>query len=191
MLNTINNPTGIDNYIYKLQELLYNRLCTAWSVNANSYQSYGRCYRNKTADGFIAEVFTNGAEYKEVYWDDTLKAISFFGISDQIKLGGGTVLNAVNIHLVFFVNLTAIKAAIAHRADEEARLDVLKIIGNHSFGFMPESIDLNIANVLKEYPGSRRDNRLTVVDMHPFHCFRINLLLNYNPNKNCSSLKLK
>jgi hypothetical protein len=112
--------------------------------------------------------------------------ISFFGITGSIKAG-----SQADVHMVFFADLSQLALkdhtgqTISHRADEELRQMVLKIIGKYSFGFNYVSTDLWLENVLKEYPGSRREERMIAVDMHPVHCFRINLTLNYNPNKNC------
>lgn len=185
MLNTITTPTGIDVPIKRLQEKLHSSLLAKWGINTNLYQSYGRCYRNKKDDGYIAEVFQSdsaagGIDYKEVYWNDTLAAISFFGLSGQQEYQTGGI--SIGVHLVFFVNLKTLKSSITHRADEEVRRDVISSIGKNAFGFQLDSVELWSENVLREYPGSRRDDRLKRVDMHPVHCFRLNLTLNTGTN---------
>lgn len=191
MLIVKTNPVGIDLYIQRLQTKLHNALIDAahWNLSDPSkYECYGRCNRNKTKDGYIAEVYTGGNDYKEVYWNDALTAISFFGISNQVKR---TVGAEADVHLVMFADLNklALKdkdgSTIAHRSDEELRQMVLGVIGKNSFGFTVQSVEMWIENVLKEYPGSRRDDRLKYVDMHPVHSFRINLNIKYNPDKNC------
>ena len=191
MLITKTNPEGIDWYIQQLQTKLHTRLIAAdeWNLaDPDKYKCYGRCYRNKKDNGYIAENYEGNSEYGEVYWDDTLTAISFFGLTNSVKAG---INHEADIHLVFFVDLDklALKdksgTTIAHRADEEVRNSVQQIIGNSSFGFQYVSTELWLENVLREYPGTRRDERLKHVDMHPVHCFRINLKLIYNPNKNC------
>lgn len=185
---TRTNPAGIDLYIQKLQTKLHDMLVGAnyWNLSDQSqYRAYGRCYRNKTDDGYVAENYESAGEYKEVYWSDELAAVSFFGISSNVKTG------EADVHLVFFANLEKLALkdtegdVVTHRADEELRLMVQRIIGKSAHGFQYESTELWIENVLREYPGSRRDARLKAVDMHPVHCFRINLKLLYNPNKIC------
>lgn len=186
MLNVKEDPVGIDVYIRKFQEKLYSSLMETWGLNPENaddekrYQCYGRCYRNKKSNGYVAEVFESGKDYKEVYWNDTLSAISFFGISDSIE---HNVAEKANVHLVFFVDLKKLKPSINSRADEEVRADVIKLVQAGLFGFKYESMDLWLENVLKEYSGSYRDERLKAVDMHPVHCFRLNFSLNYNINK--------
>lgn len=189
MLITKTNPVGIDVVIQQLQIKLHAELIAAWNlVNPDQYECYGRCYRNKTDDGYIAEVYTSDNNYKEVYWNDSLTAISFFGMSGSVKNG---IKSEADVHLVFFVNLAKLALKdrqnnlITHRADEEVRKTVSTIIGKYSFGFNFQSTELWLENVLREYPGSRRDKRLNAVDMHPVHCFRINLKLLFDPNKIC------
>jgi hypothetical protein len=191
MLSIKINPVGIDYHIQQLQTKLHTDLIDAdhWALaDAAQYEAYGRCHRNKTDDGYIAEVFHSGNEYKEIFWNDTLTALSFFGISNTIKRG---VNNEADVHFVMFANLAKLAlvdadgTVIAHRADEELRQMVTGITGKYSFGFKIQSVDLWLENVLREYSGSRRDDRLKYVDMHPVHCFRINLKLLYNPNKIC------
>lgn len=192
MLIVKTNPAGIDWYIQQLQTLLHNRLIDAdhWNLADNTkYEAYGRCNRNRTENGYKAEVYTGNNKYKEVYWDDALTAISFFGISGTpIKQG---VKSEADVHFVMFANLTklALKdkndTVIAHRADGELRIMVQNIIGKNSFGFSYVSTELWLENVLREYYGSIRDERLKYVDMHPVHCFRINFKLLFDPNKIC------
>jgi hypothetical protein len=182
MLITKTNPVGIDVAIQNLQAYLHKQLVKAWSLTGDSdpaFESYGRVYKNKKDTGYVAEVYTGNNEYKEVYWNDTLKAISWFGLSDKIEFDKQ---NINKVHLVFFVNIEKLKPGISHRADEEIRNEIQKLFGYSLFGFSWESIELGIDNVLREYPGSRRDEGLKVVDMHPIHCFRINLKCIYDTN---------
>jgi len=186
MLNVITNPSGIDVPIRKFQERLHKQLMTAWGLDTTDqvqnakYQCFARCYRNKKDNGYIAEVFETGKDYRDLYWDDTLAALSFFGITSSEH----DIEEKAKVHLIFFVDLKKLKPTLTHRADEEVRLDVLKLIQTANNGFTFDSVDLWLENVLKEYNGSYRDERLKKVDMQPVHCFRINFTLNYNI-KNC------
>jgi hypothetical protein len=185
MLITKTNPVGVDYHIQALQTRMHDQLVAEWQLSDSTvYQCYGRCDRNRKDSGYVAEVFSGGTDYREVYWNDNLTALSFFGLSGVVKKG---VLSEADVHLVFFANLTrlALKDSegntITHRADEELRIQVERIVGKYSNGFTYLSTELWLENVLREYPGSRDQLK----DMHPIHCFRINLKLSYNPNKNC------
>lgn len=187
MLTIITDPVGIDVPIRKLQEKLHRELMVKWGLDPLVaeenilYKSYPRCYRNRKGNGYVAEVYTSSSQYSEVYWDDNLNALSFFGIGNSVKNG---MAEKAEVHLVFFVNLAKLKPLLTNRADEEVRLDVLNTVQKFNFGFTYNGLDLGIENVLREYPGSYRDERLRNVDMHPVHCFRLNFSLIYNKN-NC------
>lgn len=185
MLVVRNNPIGIDWYVQRLQTYIHGQLLTRWAIDTAQYNAYGRCYRNKEVggSGYIAENYTSSGNYKEVYWDSSLSAISFFGLSGNILRKNASAM--ADVHLVFFTDLAKLKPSVAHRADEEVRQDVTNLLQASQWGFMHQSTEFGIENVLKEYPGSRRDDRLKYVDMHPVHCFRLNLKLIYDPNKIC------
>lgn len=171
-------PTGIDIHIQKLQRFLYPQLKKAWGISDDvSYDSYGRAYRNQTADGFIPEVYVGNKEYKELFFDDRLKALSFFGVGESIKYNAGTATAAV--FLTFMVNLSQIKGGTT-RADEEAHIDVQRLLQPGRSGFDMVSFETGIDNVLKEYSGWRKDKGMKYRDFQPFHLFRINMSLTYN-----------
>jgi len=147
------------------------------------YQAHGRCYRNQKQDGYIAEVYMGGKEYREVYLDDRFKAISFFGLTESGI--GVKIANTVEVHLIYFLNIDLVKPGILHRADEEVRKDVQALVDTPIFGFTLTGIELGIDRVFQEYAGtilaSRANlNGLKFRDMHPYHCFRFDFDLTYN-----------
>lgn len=188
MLSLKTNPVGKDWYIQGLQKRLHSELVAAWGISESEYISYGRAYRNRTDNGYKAEVFVGDREYKEVYWDDRYTVVSFFGQSGSEKQG---IKAECDIHVVFFVDLAKLAlnnkagSTISHRSDEEVRQTVTRIIGRHSNAFTLMSVDLWLENVLREYDGTIRDMGLKYLDMHPVHCFRLNLKLIYDRNKIC------
>jgi len=188
MLITKTNPTGVDSQIQKLQTDIHKKLMTRWGLDMNDstqnalYECYGRCYRNKKDTGYVAELFLGGKDYKDAYWNDNLYALSFFSEDSRVVAEKGQA--KVNVAIIFFVNLEKLKPSIAHRADEEVRQDVILSIGTFNNSFHYEGFETGIENVLREYPGSRRDEGLKAVDMQPIHSFRINLSLIYK-NNNC------
>ncbi|MBO9151924.1 hypothetical protein ACFOTA_06885 [Chitinophaga sp. GCM10012297] len=176
----------MDIPIQKLQGYLFSKLPAVWGITPAEYSAYGRCYRNQKDDGYVAEVYTGNREYREVYLDDTVSALSFFGISGDTELD---IASTASVHLVFFVNLEKLKPAIGHRGDEEVRVDVLNLIKGGIYGFTVTEISTGIERVLQEYAGTtmaQRDNLdgLYARDMHPYHCFRFDFELRYNIN-NC------
>lgn len=172
------SPKGIDIHIQKLQRFLYPALKTLWGITDDvAFDAYGRAYRNQVKDGAVPEAYIGGNEYREVLFDDRRKAISFFGVGESIKYNVGTA--TAPVFIVFMVNLAEIKGGLS-RADEEVHVDVQKLLQPGRSGFEILSFETGIENVFKEYPGWRRNPGLKYRDMHPFHCFRINLSLTYN-----------
>jgi hypothetical protein len=119
-----------------------------------------------------------------VYYDDSLKASCFFGITNPIEID---TINRADIHLVFFVNLATLKPLSVQRADEEVRSEVVSVLDGGLFHSTVTSVEMGIEGSLREYRGSLRDDRLKFVDMHPVHCFRIDLEIEYENINNCNS----
>lgn len=181
MLVLKTKPVGLDAIVQRFQTALHDKLVRVWGLSTDElkklYVAHGRCYRNKTADGYKAEVYTGGSEYGDPLWDDTLRAISFVGVSQTIQ-----ATDTSKAHLAFFVDVAKIYPAITHRADEEIRRDVLQAIGANLGGFKVESIETGIDRVLAEYSATKKLLEAKM-DMHPVHCFRVNLSFAYDPNK--------
>lgn len=192
MIISINTPRGIDNAIQKLQGYLQSSLFAIWGIDpldpvaSADYIFYPLVYRNQDENnGYIAELYTGDGNYKEVFFDDQVKkGFSWFGMSPRIS---ADVNPAVDIHLVTFARLDELYPSIIHRADNEIREDFIKVFEAPLFGFKLLSTEIWLQNVLKEYPGSRRDNRLRAADMGKNHAFRLNLRLEFTPGPECSN----
>jgi hypothetical protein len=180
MLYIKNNPVGIDKPIISLQRVLFSTLKTKWGLTDQKYNSFGRAYRNKTDNGFIAEVFSGGNDYREVYFDDNVSATSFFGTGQESPVDGTLV--TANVHLVFFVDLTKIKSG-TNRNDEEARLDVFNVLSTvgAASGWVVNKQVTGIDKVLAEYTETRKDKGLLARDQQPLHCFRFDCQVFYQP----------
>lgn len=186
-LVTKENNIGVDVYIDRLQKILYLQLKKVWEITDDiSYQCYPRCYRNKTDNGFVAETFTGGAngEYQDVYYDSSIAASSFFGITIDDKVTEDEQ-QTIGVHLVFFCNLKNIYPAQTERFDLQARLSVQKILDSYgaSRGFLLKSVSTGLDKCLAEYPKSKQDINLKIQsDQQPGHCFRFDMqLINYTP----------
>lgn len=172
------SPTGIDIHIQKLQRFLFSELKKTWGItNDVFFDCYGRAYRNQVKDGFIPEAYIGNKEYREILFDDNRKAITFFGVGENIRYNHGTA--TAPVYLIVMVNLAQIKGGIT-RADEETHVDVQKLLQPGRSGFEMLEFLTGIENVFKEYSGWRAKDGMKYRDMQPFHCFRINLSLTYN-----------
>lgn len=189
MLNSRTSPSGVDFHIGRLQTYLHNHIVPGY-LATDAYHSYDRVYRNKTSDGYAAEAYIGGTQYKDVYYDNATALISFFGLGNPVNTSG--VMHEAPVHLVFFANLDLITTlknsaggSVSHRADEELVKMIADKLGAAAFGFSINSIERGFEACLREYPGSRAKSLQYGADMQPGFCFRINMTLTYNPKKYC------
>lgn len=170
--------TGIDIPIQKLQIVLYNKIKTLWGVTDQTFNMYGRAYRNQTNDsGYTPEIYKGNNEYSDAYFDDTLAGSAFFGLGENEKIDKGDT--TADVFIIFMVNLPKIKPGTT-RNDEEARVDMERICLQRDYGFFLNGIVIGIDNVFKEYSGYKKTKGITFRDMHPWHCFRLNFKVTYN-----------
>lgn len=166
-------PVGIDRIIDSIQVTLFNKL--GWdSLPSVTYESNHRAYKNETEGGIIPEIYDGVKEYREVYFDDTVSANSFFLVDDSRT---GDKLYTIIVSIIFQIKLDKIFPNITHRADEEAHKQVLDVLERTTLVKI-NSLQTGIANV---YSGllvvqSKLDN------MQPFHVFRVDMDVNY---ENC------
>ncbi len=179
MGNVIKTPiTGIDIPIQKYQTVLYNALLAKWPISGNTFNMYGRAYRNQTPDGYTPEIYKGNDEYADSYFDDTLYGSAFWGVGESTKVSLSGDITA-NVFVIFMVDLSKIKPA-ATRNDEEARIDVERIAMARNNGFFLTGIITGIDQVFKDYSGYKAVKGIKFRDMQPWHCFRLNFQVTYN-----------
>lgn len=176
MIITKTNPVAEDVMIQALQTFLYNQLQKVWQIQPSDYTAYGRVYRNQTDDGYTPEVYMGGNEYKDSFFDDSVKVSSFFGIGENQTYNGGL---QTQVFLIFMVRVDLLKPNIAWRADAEIRNDVENLLKTGRKNFMLKGVETGIDNVFREYSGWKKKEGIKFRDTHPWHCFRINLSVNY------------
>ena len=169
MLYLKKNPIGIDGVIDRIQSTLFRRLCKRWSIEESEYDSYCRAYKNQTKNGYVPEFYIGNKEYKELFVNDTISATSFFLSGDKVKKVGSGFQSELSV--IFFVDISKLKN-ISHRADDEVRNDVIQSLPDFNELI---SVETGINNVFREFSQSSIKFR----DMHPLHCFRLNLIVNY------------
>lgn len=121
MIYTRTNPVGIDAVIQPLQESLYD-LCESWG----DIDGFGRVYLNRKGDRIVPEHYNKDGEYREVLTND-MKVATYFFVESDVVSASGSCLSKNNVDLYFFVNVKEAKPDVGHYADEEVRLDVLRI----------------------------------------------------------------
>ena len=192
------NPQGMDYWIQAFQIRMYNKILDIWGISPAQYSCFGRAYRNNTADGYIPEFYDPsigayvGSDGNNnaggLFFQDTLAAMSFFGLVDPIKVEGGQ--STAKVQLLFFVDLDKItpggltaQQAGGQRLDDVAVQDVQNYIQSNGNNFTVQAIYKDIDKVLERYSGSNKKRALQD-DMHPKFCFRIDLQLVYITENN-------
>lgn len=186
------NAYGEDYWIENLKNGLYTRLQSVWGVTDQTYNAFGRAYRNNTDDGYIPEFYNpatktytggSGKSAGGLFYQNTLAAMSFFGVTDPVNVENG--VNKLKVLLMFFVNLNSITPggitnAQGQRLDDVCISDVQNYIQSNGSNFEVKAVYKDIDKVLERYSGTLK-RRALKDDMHPKFCFRIDLELRYNP----------
>ncbi len=192
---TLPFATGLDSFVQNLQTALYNKLTPLWTLTTDTYNQFGRVYRNKTKDGYVPEFYnptipgyvagTGTSSGGGMFFEDSLAVLSFFGLRDPDGNDKGT--HTAKMDLYFFVNLSKITPAGIPLADQQGQRldeicvnDVRNYLQSSGRNFTVHNTFKDIDKVLERYSGTFK--RLTMDrDMHPNFCFRIELELRYNP----------
>lgn len=182
MLTLKDTPVGIDTVINNINALVYDEL--NWRTTdidfPVKYAAYHRALKNPKNGGIIPEVYVVGedrftsGEYSEVLYDDTVDASSFFYVEDtQTPVDSGRMFNTT-LSMVFQVNLDAVATGVQHRGDAEIHRVVVNAINKGFYGKV-SGITTGISNVYSEFDQSQ----IQFTDMHPFHCFRVDVDVTY------------
>jgi hypothetical protein len=174
-------PIGVDIPIAGLQKLLYNSLLPIWitaNPKAQPYTSYDRCYAELIDTGYVPKMpVQNSAgvlEYAALSFDpDTNAAVSFAHVNGDIKHDWKSGTSTAQVQWFFAVDLSQIKPNVQdHRADEEARNDVLRVIYSNA-NFELNGWVIGYKNVFKEFSGQLTEDKKEGLDLQPLHVFRI------------------
>jgi len=167
-------PVGLDVSVEAIKDLVYG-LKDYWNVDLDGY---GRCYPSFNKDNNRKEIefYTGNNESKNVVYAEQNKF--FFTAEYNIdRVGNGFAKTKVDLY--FIVNTKQIYPNIPHRADEEVRLDVWRLLEQSSkvSGF---NVVVDIDKVFNKYDYDYRD------DLHPYHCFKYEIeLTEYDVNQTC------
>jgi hypothetical protein len=161
MKYTKTTPVGLDKKIQFIQNSIYDRIQSLWGLTESQILSYGRVYRIKTEEGEVLRWYSSGIDYSEhdMGLDDKYAVQFFFTASDDRSFDTDF---EVEVGLNFFVNLSTVKPSVTHRADEEVKWDVYKLLkpSERFLGFSAPDVPYKW-------------------DLQPYHAFKVNLKLTY------------
>ena len=174
------SPVGIDTVINNINDLVYTEL--DWlSTNDNpvNYTAYHRALKNPKNGGIVPEVYeidtnTRTGEYSEVFYNDRVDASSFFYVDDNIGTTDNGRIFDTTVSMVFQIDLSKVADNIKHRGDAEIHRVVCNAINKGKYGKV-SGLVTGIPNVYSEF----QQDQIQFTDMHPFHCFRVDVAVTY------------
>jgi hypothetical protein len=176
------SPVGIDTVINNINDLVYTELdwLSTDEENPVNYTAYHRALKNPRGAGLVPEVYNleNGStfgEYTEALYDDSLDASSFFYTSNLIDTIDNGRMFSTTLSMVFQVDLSKVADNIKHRGDAEIHRIVVNAINKGIYGKV-SSVVTGISDVYSEFDQSQ----IEFTDFHPFHCFRVDIDVNYS-----------
>lgn len=185
------NPVGIDVEVYKIQKAIHNAFNVLWNQNGeaeNGIICYPRCYinfkkRNKNtiyAERIIEYFDASELETTEDYIDTNVdykdildgeeNRMIILDTYDFFPVERSQNFESALVECIFIVNLNKTHPTIKHRADEEVRIQVKKVLEK-----IPNVTIHRMVRSLNKVFGDLRYS--TTLDMHPLHCFKVILSL--------------
>lgn len=187
MNNLKNNLFGIDSTIQSIQIDLYNQLLSAWEGDIDGY---GRVYKNinqrtnsfNVGNSYIPEWYNSlQKDYEDLYYNDNKSCVFCFIVGDR-DTTEDSVLYTTDAKCVFMVDLSKIYSGSSERLDAKAHRDATEVLRNFGYNkFQINGIDKGIDSVFSDFDTSK----VKFDDMHPLHCFSVNLNLEYYLTDKC------
>lgn len=184
------NPVGIDSVIHVIQQTVNAAFDAKWNDGTSEHGiiCYPRCYlnfkrRNKSTiygeqiiEYFDASEVNNSGDYidtnndyKDILDGEENKMIILTNY-DAFPINATQNYESSFVECIFIVNLNKTHPHIKHRADEEIRVEVKKVLGS-----IPDVTVHRSIRALNKVFGDIRYS--TTLDMHPMHCFKFILSL--------------
>ena len=179
MNNLLGTTVGIDTTIQGIQTDLYDILKSKW---VDSIDAFGRVYKNRNvANELKPQRFVGDGDYEDVFYNDEFACTYAFIDDDNHLTEDGFVYTSV-VKCVFMVDLSKILPTENDRADAKAQRDVVHVLREISFGkFDIVGIEKGITNVWSGFDVTG----IKFNDIHPLHCFSVNIKLSYYLNQEC------
>lgn len=184
MIYQVSNPSGIDVQIQKFQTWLYGQLNKVWNIKDDSFDFYGKIYRNAIKGGkwvpeaFVSSLNPQNTVYKEVIFDQTNNSVLCF-IFPETKREEKDGQIVVKVGFYFIINTQKI-LNLPWRPSEEIRQDLYKLFiqGRYNFKFLSSESDYK--KIFAEFDGWLIDEMLQYYCIAPFLILRIDTELTYN-----------
>lgn len=169
------DPIGIDYFINRIQDRIYDPLVTKWG----EFDSFGRVYKKTSKSGVSLERYVGKGQYKKVLFSEGNKMFFVQGSSPS-----GNGLNLTNdLWIVCILDIENIKG-VEHRADEEVHQDLItelsKVVENDSI----QGVEYGMNNLKRVVEDSFEFGNFKYSDIHPYHVFMVKIEAKYSLVKN-------
>lgn len=174
------NKIGIDHKIGLIQDVLFKNL------NLLDVDFYGRVERvfSKDLRGNVAEVYVNGKERKEVYYNDAKAKggnVFFIASENSPAVNNNPVEFQNEVRIVFMLNLKHLYPNESLRMDSEIQAKVSNLLNRTGYAEIT-GITTGIESVMNGFS----IDYIRKLNQQPFHIFSVNITIKYNFNsKNC------
>lgn len=176
MNHELQNPTGIDIEIKRVQKKIYNKL----KPYLSDINGYGRVYKNLKDDGFIPETFISGIEYNPVFSGEKSRFFFVKGRTRTDEQGSSYVESDVTIY--FSLNLRELSES--QRMDEQVLAYCHEAVRTSSF--ICKSIDQGVEEFVNDFKMLFKDKtNVKVSDFQPYHVFKMSGVIRYNLKNKC------
>ncbi len=176
MIAVKDTPVGVDVWIQRMQEAMYQFLLSAYSMDESDYNCYGRVYRNFGSGNkeYLPQAYTGNRNYVDVLFQDTVKLQTFFDISETIKIGEDFSQSA-KVILYCFADVERLYTGNVDRMDWGI-LETISNFLNGIFGFQISAKHVGIKKVLSDFSGYRKESAVTTA-MQPYYACAIEMSL--------------
>lgn len=173
------NPVGIDVYIERLKDAIYEEFKSEFGLSDDDWNSYGRIYRLFDNEGkeYLPYPFANIAgvvgsvEYDNPpFFEDTIKINSFFDILETQKVDAASQ-SSCNVVFYMFADLVKLFPDEFDRVDEMLSNKIVSFVQS-SFGFQLLSKRIGIKTIMKDWSGYTKE-KMMQTDMQPFYAFAL------------------
>lgn len=163
------NPVAQDVVVARIQKALHNAFDVKWSEGGNTTDGivcYPRCYIGfDTNMKRIIDYYeqTTEFDYLNILDNEQNKVIP---INDYPIIQEGVNTLSTKLDLIFVVDLKTTNPTVTHRADEEVRSEVLKVLQK-----IPNT---SVVSVIRGLHHIFKDMKYNPsIDMQPKHCFKV------------------
>lgn len=174
----VQEAVGIDAQISKVQQEIYDGISYKWKFNIDGF---GRVYKNPKNNNLIPEAYIGNNEYVDVFLNDNINGHFFFLASDTHETSDEIVFTT-DVKIVFILNLEKIYGNTG-RSDALAHKDAVEVVRKTGKGrYQIKELQTGISNIFSGFS----TESIKLDDMHPFHCFSINVEFYYYLTDSCS-----